>query len=228
MKNTAGIRISPNSLNLYFECPFCFWLEKKQGIKRPENFAFSLNVEMDKLLRKEFDDFRKKNIPHPLLIENKIKGKLFSDQKLLNEWRDNSRGLCYHDDNLNAALLGAVDDILELDNGTLAPLDYKSTGKSVSNVYDRFQLQMDVYTFLLEKNGFKTPKKAYLAFYTIDKKASFERGVLFRKELHIIDTDFSYVQKLFEEAVLFLEGGAPLVHTFDCRFGKWLKEASDF
>ncbi|OGZ17318.1 MAG: hypothetical protein A2Z78_00705 [Candidatus Nealsonbacteria bacterium RBG_13_36_15] len=228
MNNDKPIQLSPSSLNLYLECPRCFWLEKRYGIKRPPPYPYALNMAVDTLLKKEFDSYRAKGKPHPLITENNIQAKLFSDQQKLNQWRSNFEGIRYYDTGLGATLFGAVDDILEFPNNKLAPLDYKSTGSKVPKVYDRFQLQMDVYTFLLEKNGFLTPKKGYLAFYIVDKENGFEDRLPFRKELHEIDTDSSYVQGIFEEAVTLLRNKKlPSSHQ-DCQFCRWLKQASNF
>lgn len=228
MGNNQKIQLSPNSLNLFLECPHCFWLEKKQRIKRPQPFPYALNMAVDVLLKKEFDEYRAKNELHPLLIANRISAKLFPNQALLNQWRSNFTGIRYYDSDLDATLFGAVDDVLEFEGGKLAPLDYKSTGSAVPKIYDRFQLQMDVYTFLLEKNGFSTPGKGYLAFYVVDKKNGFEDRLPFRKELHEIDTDSSYVYNLFKEAVRVLKRKTPPPHSRDCDFGRWLEEAGDF
>src|SRR6185503_3571165 len=105
----------------------------------------------------------------PFLEQKNLKASLFSNQKLLNTWRDTKEGISHYDKGLKAELFGILDDILEFSDGSLAVLDYKSTGENIAKVYDRFQLQLDSYTFLLQKNGYKTSKKAYLAFYTIDK-----------------------------------------------------------
>ena len=166
------IQLSPNSLNLFLECPHCFWLDKKQKIRRPQPFPYALNAAVDVLLKQEFDEYRAKNEPHPLLLTQNIKAKLFQNQSLLNQWRSNFSGIRYYDSELEATLFGAVDDVLEFDGGKLAPLDYKSTGSTAANVYDRFQIQMDIYTYLLEKNGFLITKKGYLAFYIVDKDNS--------------------------------------------------------
>ena len=98
----------------------------------------------------------------------------------------------------------------------------------MAKVYDRFQLQMDVYTFLLEKNGYKTVRKGCLAFYVVDKDNGFINRLPFRKEIHIIDTDPSYVQKIFKEAVELLRRDTPPPHNPDCKFDQWLQEASNF
>ena len=227
MSNTS-VQLSPSSLNLYLECPHCFWLEKKRGIKRPPPYPYALNMAVDILLKEEFDKYRAENKPHPLLLAHKIPAKLFSNQSLLNQWRSNFAGLRYYDSELGATIFGAVDDILEFPDGKLAPMDYKSTGSAVATIYDRFQLQMDVYTYLLEKNGFLTPRKGYLAFYIVDKGNGFGDRLPFRKELHEIDTNPSDVPELFGEAVMLLRRETPPPHSQDCRYGQWIERATNF
>jgi len=223
-----AIQLSPNSLNLYLECPHCFWLDKNLGIKRPPPYPYALNSAVDALLKEEFDTYRAKNLPHPLLRENNIKAHLFGNQKLLNQWRNNFAGIRYFDPALQATLFGAVDDVLEFDDGKIAPLDYKSTGSSAANVYDRFQLQLDTYTFLMEKNGFSTPRKGYLAFYIVDKSRGFIDRLPFRKEIMEIETNPSDIYEIFKDAVNCLKEVAPPSHSQDCQFKKWLDGAKSF
>jgi len=220
--NGKPIQLSPNSLNLYFECPLCFWLDKKMGIRRPQPYPYALNAAVDYLLKEEFDKYRKKRELHPLLVANNIPAKLFKNQKILDEWRNNFKGIRFYDAELDATIFGAVDDVLEFSDGKLAPLDYKSTGSTAARVYDRFQLQMDIYTFLLEKNGYKTVRKGCLAFYIVDKGNGFDGKLPFKKEIHVIDTDPTYVHKLFKEAVSLLRGNSPLDHSTECQYGTWL------
>jgi len=229
MANKTGkIQLSPNSLNLYLECPHCFWLEKRMGIRRPPPYPYALNAAVDVLLKEEFDEYRSKSEPHPLLVENNIPAKLFGNQNLLNQWRSNFSGIRYYDQELGATLFGAVDDVLEFPDGKLAPLDYKSTGSKVANVYDRFQLQLDVYTYLLEKNGFQTPRKGYLAFYVVDKSNGFVDRLPFRKELHAIDTNPDDIHDLFKEAVAVFKKDTPPPHNQDCKFAAWFRGAKGY
>jgi len=223
-----SIQLSPNSLNLFLECPHCFWLDKNMGIKRPPPYPYALNSAVDVLLKEEFDTYRAKNLPHPLLKENNIKARLFSNQKLLNQWRNNLAGIRYFDPILQATLFGAVDDVLEFDDRKIAPLDYKSTGSTAANVYDRFQLQLDTYTFLMEKNGFQTPRKGYLAFYIVDKSRGFIDRLPFRKEVVEIETNPSDIYEIFKDAVKCLRVVAPPKHSSDCQFKKWLDGAKKF
>ena len=223
-----AIQLSPNSLNLFLECPHCFWLDKNMGIKRPPPYPYALNSAVDSLLKEEFDTYRAKKLSHPMLAENNIKAHLFSNQKLLNQWRNNLAGIRYFDPELQATLFGAVDDVLEFDDGKIAPLDYKSTGSTAANVYDRFQLQLDTYTFLMEKNGFQTPRKGYLAFYIVDKSRGFVDRLPFRKEMMEIETNPGDIYEIFKDAVQVLRSSSPPPHSSDCQFSKWLKGASPF
>jgi len=77
--------LSPNSLNLFLECPHCFWLEKKMGVKRPPSYPYSLNLAVDGLLKEEFDDYRQKGMQPPLLQECAINAKLFGNMQLLSQ-----------------------------------------------------------------------------------------------------------------------------------------------
>lgn len=226
--NNKPIQLSPNSLNLYYECPRCFWLDKRMGIKRPQPYPYALNAAVDLLLKQEFDKYRKKRELHPLLVAYNIPAKLFPNQGLLDEWRNNFKGIRYYDAELDATLFGAVDDVLEFSEGKLAAMDYKSTGSKTANVYDRFQMQMDIYTFLLEKNGYKTVRKGCLAFYIVDKENGFDGKLPFKKEIVVIDTNPDYVQGVFSEAVALLKKDMPPSHSPDCQYGRWFKEASDF
>ena len=234
MANAKPIQLSPNSLNLFLECPQCFWLDKNLGIKRPPPYPYALNSAVDGLLKEEFDTYRAKNLPHPLIkdlpvqIGNNVRVHLFPNQKLLNQWRNNFAGIRYFDPDLQATLFGAVDDVLEFEDGKIAPLDYKSTGSTTANVYDRFQLQLDTYTFLMEKNGFKTARKGYLAFYIVDKSRGFIDRLPFRKEVVEIETNPSDIYEIFKDAVGCLRASTPPPHSSDCQFGKWLKGARSF
>jgi len=219
--------ISPNSLNLFLECPACFWLEKKMGIKRPSPFPYTLNQAIDLLLKEEFDEYRKKNQLPPILREKKIKAHLFQNQALLNQWRNPRMGIRYFDEKLNTIFFGAPDDLLEFNDGTLAPLDYKTTGNEIAKVYDRFQIQMDFYTFLLEKNGFKTKRKGYLAFYIVEKNLGFNDRLPFKKELVEIDTDPSDLPSIFKRAILLLKNPICPPHSQDCPFGQWYKKVKE-
>ena len=59
-------KISRSKIDLFLNCPRCFYLDVAKGIKRPPGFPFSLNNAVDALLKKEFDLHRAAGTPHPI------------------------------------------------------------------------------------------------------------------------------------------------------------------
>ncbi len=217
------MKISRANLALMRECPRCFWLYKNKGIKRPQGYPYTLSLAVDYLLKREFDGYRERGILHPVLTDqaNLAKAKLFSDSEQLTKWRNNFEGLGYYDQNLNAELFGAIDDVLEFPDGSLAVVDYKSSGAKEITVYDDYQMQMDVYTHLLEQLGYKTSRKAYFVFYIVDKNSGFDGRLPFRGEVREVGTDPSYVYDLFEKAVALVRSDTPPPHHSECQYCNW-------
>ena len=52
--------VSRSKIDLFMECPRCFYLDQRLGIKRPPGFPLSLNSSVDPLLKNEFDIHRAK------------------------------------------------------------------------------------------------------------------------------------------------------------------------
>lgn len=161
MHNNQPIQLSPSSLNLFLECPLCFWLYKNEGISRPEGPSSSLPRGMDLLIKNYFDKYRSKGELPPELI-GKVKGKPLNDQLLLNRWRSRAEGLRYKDKELNAVLLGLLDECF-VNEGVYIPVDYKTRGFDLKeNSLSYHQIQLDCYAFLLEANGYRHPSFGYL------------------------------------------------------------------
>lgn len=213
--------LSPSALNLFLECPKCFWLEKTRGIHRPAGAFPSLPGGIDAVLKKYFDKFRAEG-ELPPEIEGKVPGKLLDDSKFLREWRINMKGIRWYDEDLDAELMGALDDCLVVDGEYYVPVDYKTRGwaaKEDSHVY--YQNQLNCYTFLLQKNGHKTSDFAYLLFYS--PKEVQEGGViLFNVEPRKVEVDPAEAYKVFKAAVKTLRGSEPPSHS-DCGYCSWGK-----
>lgn len=65
--SSEAFRLSRSKLDLFIDCPRCFYLDRKLGIAQPPGFPFSLNAAVDRLLKKEFDIHRARGTPHPLM-----------------------------------------------------------------------------------------------------------------------------------------------------------------
>lgn len=222
------LKISRYGLQLFRECPRCFWLDRKRIAKRPQPYPYTLSDAADRLAKKEFDSYRAKGIVPRVL--KKIDGaKLFSDQALLDKWRDNFNGLSWFDEKLNAELFGAIDDCLEFETGEVGAIDYKTSGAREIVIYPDYQFQMDVYSFLLEKMGYQTKRKAYFIFYVVDKtRDAFNSQLLFKEELREIDTNPDIVYPVFEQAAKVLRGEKPPIESVHCQYCQWHQQQKNF
>lgn len=202
-------KLSPSSLNLMDECPRCFWLDKHEVWKRPNGVFPSLPSGMDGVLKHHFDKFRDKGILPPELCEDKeCKNlKLFNDAELMKVWRSNFKGIRYEDKKGNI-LFGAVDNIL-VKGKKLIVLDYKTRGFALKeDTADHYQNQLDIYNFLLRKNGYETEDYAFLLFY-VPKEVTETGEVIFDTTLVKRKIDIKNAEKIFKKALELLDGECP-------------------
>ena len=212
-------KLSPSSLGLMKECPRCFWLRFNKGIKRPETGFPTLPAGMDRILKEHFDRFRDRGLLPPELHE--LKGvKLFDNVKLLEVWRNNLRGIQWVDKEGNI-LRGAVDNVLQKGK-KLIVLDYKTRGYPLKeDTAERYQDQLDIYNFLLRKNGYETEDYAYLLFYHPDKVDD-DGDVVFNTDLVDRKISVKNAERIFKEALNILKGEMPASGE-ECGFCEWVE-----
>ena len=216
-------KFSPSSLSLLKDCPRCFWLRFNKKINRPAGIFPSLPSGMDKILKVHFDKFMKKGELPPELQEFNGKLKLFDDEKLLNVWRNNFRGIQWTDKKGNL-FRGAVDNIL-VKGKKLIVLDYKTRGYPLKeDTHEHYQDQMDIYNLLLRKNDYQTEDYTYLLFYHPNKVH--ENGdVDFHADLVKIKVIIDNAKKIFKKAVDVLEGELP-APSDECEYCKWFDKCN--
>lgn len=163
-------RLSRSKIDLFIECPRCFYIDNKLGTARPRGPAFTLNVAVDELFKKEFDTFRKLGTKHPIMEKYNIDAVPYA-HKLLDAWRDNFVGIEHLHEATNLVVSGAVDDIWVDTTGALIVVDYKATSKegTIKTLSDsswevQYKRQIGVYQWLLEKNGFTVNPTGYFVY----------------------------------------------------------------
>ena len=180
----------------------------------------SLPSGMDRVLKEHFDEHRK-NRTKPEELHNKFKGHLFRDLNKLNDWRNNRKGLRFTDKASQITLMGALDDLWVTDKGLYAPLDFKTRGFPLKeNTHEYYQDQMDIYSFLLEKNGLKPAGFAILIFYhprAVDKNCNVD----FQPDPVKIRTKVNDGKRLFMDAVKCLMRKKEPRASKDCPFCGW-------
>ncbi|MFQ5540792.1 MAG: PD-(D/E)XK nuclease family protein [Candidatus Paceibacteria bacterium] len=182
-------RLSRSKIDLFKECPRCFYIDNKLGTARPKGYPFNLNSAVDTLLKKEFDIYRAAQEPHPLFKEFSIDAVPFQHPKL-DIWRENFKGVEVKHKGTKLTVSGAVDDLWVNPKGEVIVVDYKATSKNGevsldAEWQDGYKRQMEVYQWLLRQNGLTVSDTGYFVYVngrtdvdTFDGKLEFDIKIL--------------------------------------------------
>lgn len=195
-----SFKLSRTKLDLSVECPRCFYLDQRLGIKRPSGPPFLLNSAVDHLLKQEFDIYRANGDKHPLLEKYGVEAKPVP-HKDLDKWRHNFTGVQFHHKKTNFLLYGAIDDLWQGKDGNYIVVDYKATSKNepastAEDLWPGFLTQVEVYQWLLRQNGYKVSDTGYFVNCNAfkDRKA-FDAKLEFDVVLIPYKGDDSWVEK---------------------------------
>jgi len=165
---TAPFKVSRSKIELYMQCPRCFWLDVRLKITRPNGPPFNINKAIDELLKKEFDGYRSKAEPHPWMTDNQIKAVPMQHEQL-EDWRHNFTGIVTVHKPTNLHVFGAIDDLWVDENGQAIVVDYKATAKDKEvDINSPWQIsykrQLEVYQWLLRQNGLDVSDTGYFVY----------------------------------------------------------------
>jgi CRISPR/Cas system-associated exonuclease Cas4 (RecB family) len=161
-------KLSRSKIDLFVECPRCFYLDNKKGIKRPQFPSFLLNSAVDALFKKEFDAYRVRGEAHPIMKEYGVDALPFVHANM-DTWRENFEGVQVNHEPTGMIISGAVDDIWVTPEEELIIVDYKSTSKDEEITLDGkwkegYKRQMEVYQWLMRQLGFNVSEKGYFVY----------------------------------------------------------------
>ncbi len=167
-QSKAPYKLSRYKIEQFISCPFCFYLDIRFGIAVPPLFPLTLNVAVDKLLKKEFDIYRARGLSHPAMKRFKIGAVPFQHPKI-NEWRNPKVGIRFHHQLTNFIIYGGVDDVWINPRNELIIVDYKATSKNSVLSIDAdwqkiYKRQIEVYQWLFRQNGFKVSRIGYFVY----------------------------------------------------------------
>ena len=205
-------KLSRSKLDLFLECPRCFYLDNKLGVKRVPGFPFNLNSAVDALLKKEFDIHRARGEQHPLQKAYGLDARPAAHAEL-DEWRRNFGGVRYLHPATGMLITGAIDDLWINEAGEYIVVDYKSTSKDEEitaldqDWQDGYKRQMEVYQWLLRRNGYKVSDTGYFVYCNgRTDKAAFDGKLEFDITLIAYKGDDAWVEKAILGAHKCLEG----------------------
>ena len=204
-------QLSASTLKLFQECPRCFWLHINRKVERPRGPFPSLPSGIDRVLKGYFDTYRSSGTLPPL-IHGKLEGRLATSALTLG----------FNDAATRARLWGKLDDCVILPDERLAPLDHKTRASApddLSYTQKYYQFQMDVYTLLLERNGHRTSRSAYVVYY-FPVDGILHQGFPFGVVVHEVATDPEAAYRIFTNACRTLAGPLPAAGEA-CGFCRW-------
>ena len=209
-------KVSRSKIELYMQCQRCFWLDLRLKIKRPDGPPFQINKAIDELFKKEFDTYRAKGEPHPMMTDNQIKA-VPMQHKDLDKWRHNFTGVTALHEPTNLHIFGAVDDLWIDEDGQVIVVDYKATAKDKEVSLDAdwqicYKRQMEVYQWLLRQNGLMVSDVGYFVYTNgrLDLDGFFDR-VEFRTKVIPYTGDDSWVEPTIIKMKNCLDGEMPPV-----------------
>jgi PD-(D/E)XK nuclease superfamily len=198
-------QLSRSKVDLFIECPRCLWLDVARGIPRPSGPPFTLNNAVDTLMKAEFDRYRAAAEPHPLFATVGLDAVPFRHADL-DRWRHNFTGVRWMDGETGWTLFGAVDDLWQAPSGELIVADYKATARSemptTAGLFPSYRRQMDVYQFLVRRQGFEVNDRGWFVYTNGDGRAAeFGEKLCFRTSMVPYDGNDAWVLDAFRRAV---------------------------
>ena len=222
--STAPFKLSRSRIELYIQCPRCFYLDRRLGVDRPSGFPFTLNTAVDTLLKKEFDLLRKAGEPHPLMRKYGINA-VPAEHPMLDEWRQNFKGVQALHEATNLLIFGAIDDLWKNPKDEYLVVDYKSTSKNEEIIaldkdwQEGYKRQMEIYQWLLRRNGLTVSHTGYFVYCNGNTKPDKFNGKLeFDLTLIPYEGDDKWVDGTIRDIHTCLNGDAVPEAGEDCDF----------
>lgn len=225
-----NMRISRSKVDLFIECPRCFWLDQKAKIKRPSGPPFSLNVAVDHLFKNEFDACRGKVVPARLAQS----GFSFipAIHPKLDQWRENFKGVVRTYSGID--FFGAIDDLWVDMYGVHYVVDYKATSKADEVSLDAdwqisYRRQVEFYQWLLRGNDLMVSDEAWFVYTNgIKDNRSFDDQLLFHTKLISYSGNGSWIEPTLDSLISCLHSDTEPAHTQDCEYCSYMNKRNTF
>ncbi len=225
-------KISRSKIDLFLNCPRCFYLDRRLGIPQPPGYPFSLNSAVDKLLKKEFDMHRAAGTSHPLMKAYGLDLVPF-DHPQMDVWRDSlGGGIQYLDPQTNLLITGGVDDVWVNKEGDLYIVDYKATSKNGEVSLDAdwqigYKRQMEMYQWLFRKNDFTVSDTGYFVYCNGDAdKEAFDGKLEFSIKIIPYEGDDSWIEGAIRDLHECLSSDVIPLSSSECEFCAYRKAAA--
>lgn len=200
--------VSRSRIEAFINCPACFWLDRVKGVKFPGMPPFLLNSATDTLLKKDFDQYRELQKPHPFMERNGLSHLVPFQHSDFHSWTQSLQlGFRTYHESSNLIIGGGLDDVWhDPKTNELFLVDYKSTAGKRSEDLSKlepitlegrwkegYKRQMDIYQWIMNektKEDLKDYKVSNLGYFVyVNGDQHFEDGML-RKDEDKADMSF--------------------------------------
>ncbi len=232
-KSDKPFALSRTKVELFLNCPRCFYLDRRLGIGRPAGFPFNLNSAVDALLKREFDKYRAKGATHPLMAKAGINAVPHAHPEL-ETWRSNFKGVRTLHERTNLELFGAIDDLWrDLGSGELIVTDYKATSKAAEVTIDEpwqisYKRQMEFYQWLLRNRGYTVSNRGWFVYCNGRKDLpAFDSRLEFTIRLLPYDGNDGWVEDTLRGIRETLSAPAPPDSDAECEYCEYVSRAGE-
>ena len=221
-------KLSRTRIQNFLDCPKCFYLEENYKLKKPSMAPFLINSAVDHLLKKEFDYFREKKLPHPYISDAGLDA-IPAQHEMLNQWINVFKGVQYILEDKDYLIFGGIDDLWINSSDQYIVVDYKATAKNDPPSLEgkwgkKYRNQIEIYQWLLRKNGLNVSDSSFFVYCNGRKDVDvFDNKVEFN--IHMIEHvgDDSWVEPTIYKAIELLEDSNLPENAIDCEYCGYIK-----
>lgn len=225
--------LSRSKVELFLNCPRCFWLDQVAGVRQPAGFPFNLNSAVDQLLKNEFDRYRGGAQVPPRLAREGL-SLVPAAHPELSTWRANFRGIRVEHPATGMTYFGAIDDIWHDAEGRYYVVDYKATSKTDEVNLDAawqisYKRQVEFYQWLLRGKGLDVADTAWFVYANgIRDDQPFDDMLRFRTRIIAYQGNSGWVEGVLIALRDCLEASAPPEAADDCAYCRFAREANAY
>jgi CRISPR/Cas system-associated exonuclease Cas4 (RecB family) len=227
------LALSRSRVELFLQCPRCFWLDVRAKLRRPSGPPFSLNVAVDHLLKNEFDRYRGGTTVPPRLAREGL-GFVPAAHPELHLWRQNFKGVRVDHPPSGLIVFGAIDDLWADPAGRHYVVDYKATAKADEVGLDAewqltYKRQVEFYQWLLRGRGLDVADRAFFVYANgIKDDAPFDDVLRFRTRILAYDGNAHWVEPILMAAAACLAKDEPPGPDPNCEYCGYAEKVGRF
>jgi len=233
---TQEFKLSRSKIDLFLNCPRCFYLDRRCGVSQPPGFPFTLNSAVDKLLKKEFDIHRVAQTSHSLMKAYGINDVVPFQHELMDVWRNAlGGGIAFLHKPTNFYVTGSIDDVWQnTKTKELIIVDYKATSKDGETNLDAqwqiaYKRQMEVYQWLFRQNGFVVSDTGYFVYCNgITDKEAFDAKLEFDINILPYKGNTDWIEQTLFNIKKCLESDTLPLPSPNCPYCRYRRAAREF